>query len=110
MIVGATDETDKQILTLSSPLYNKPSMKRVYYSGYIPVNSYDSRLPALKQAPLVGGRTALQADWLMRFYGFRASEIVDDSYPNLDLEIDPKCMGASASRGISGDINRADTN
>ncbi len=94
LIVGATNESDKEILQLSANLYQRPSMKRVYYSGFIPVNSYDSRLPALKQAPLVRENRLYQADWLMRFYGFRTEEIVDDAYPDLDLEIDPKLAWA----------------
>lgn len=109
MIVGATSETDKEILTLSSLLYKRPSMKRVYYSGFIPVNSYDNRLPALKQAPLVRENRLYQADWLMRFYQFRADEIVDDAYPDLDLEIDPKLSWALRHPEMFPvDINRAD--
>lgn len=109
MIVGATDESDKDILSLSTALYARPSMRRVYYSGFIPVNSYDTRLPALKQAPLVRENRLYQADWLMRFYGFRADEIVDDSYPNLDLEIDPKLAWALRHpEAFPVDINRAD--
>ena len=109
IIIGATDEKDKDILNLSSALYTKPSMKRVYYSGFIPVNSYDKRLPALKQAPLVRENRLYQADWLMRFYGFRASEIVDDSYPDLDLEIDPKLAWALRHpESFPVDLNRAD--
>ena len=109
MIVGATNETDKDILRLSSLLYKRPSMKRVYYSGFIPVNSYDSRLPAIKQAPLVRENRLYQADWLMRFYGFRADEIVDDSYPDLDLEIDPKLAWALRHpEAFPVDINKAD--
>lgn len=109
MIVGATDETDRDILSLSTALYARPSMKRVYYSGFIPVNSYDTRLPALKQAPLVRENWLYQADWLMRFYGFRADEIVDDSYPQLDLEIDPKLAWALRHpASFPVDVNRAD--
>lgn len=109
MIVGATDETDRDILLLSSSLYNRPSMKRVYYSGFIPVNEYDSRLPAIRQAPLVRENRLYQSDWLMRFYGFRAEEIVDDAYPNLDLEIDPKLAWALRHpESFPVDINRAD--
>jgi putative DNA modification/repair radical SAM protein len=94
MIVGATDESDKDILRLSTVLYGRPGMKRVYYSGYIPVNTCDTRLPALPQAPLVRENRLYQADWLMRFYGFRVHEIVDDAFPHLDLEIDPKLAWA----------------
>ncbi len=109
MIVGATEETDRQILELSSSLYQRPSMKRVYYSGFIPVNSYDKRLPALKQVPLVRENRLYQADWLMRFYGFRADEIVDDAYPQLDLEIDPKLAWALRHPEVFPvDLNRAD--
>lgn len=109
MIVGATDETDRDILSLSTALYARPSMKRVYYSGFIPVNSHDTRLPALKQAPLVRENRLYQADWLMRFYGFRADEIVDDSYPHLDLEIDPKLAWALRNpASFPVDVNRDD--
>ncbi len=94
MIVGATAETDKDILRLSSALYARPTMRRVYYSGYVSVNTYDTRLPALKQPPLVRENRLYQADWLMRFYQFKVDEIVDDSYPDLDLEIDPKLAWA----------------
>jgi putative DNA modification/repair radical SAM protein len=109
MIVGATDETDMDILRLATSLYNRPSMKRVYYSGYIHVNSYDNRLPALQQAPLVRENRLYQADWLMRFYGFSASEIADDAFPNLDLEIDPKLAWALRHpEAFPVDVNKAD--
>lgn len=109
MIVGATDETDRDILRLSTDLYGSAGMKRVYYSGFIPVNAYDSRLPALKQAPLVRENRLYQADWLMRFYGFRADEIADDAYPHLDLEIDPKLAWALRHPEVFPvDVNRAD--
>ena len=94
VIVGATSESDKDILFLSSALYGRPTMKRVYYSGYVSVNTYDKRLPALKQPPLVRENRLYQADWLLRFYQFKVDEIVDDSYPDLDLEIDPKLSWA----------------
>ncbi len=94
MIVGATADRDKDILQLSSALYRRPSMKRVYYSGYVPINITDSRLPVLKQPPLVRENRLYQADWLMRFYQFKAEEIADDAYPDLDLEIDPKLAWA----------------
>ena len=77
MIVGATADTDKDILRLSSALYQRPTMKRVYYSGFIPVNDYDNRLPALKQPPLVRENRLYQADWLLRFYEFKVDEIVN---------------------------------
>jgi len=109
MIIGATDETDKQILFTSAVLYNRPTMKRVYYSGYIPVNTYDSRLPSLKQAPLVRENRLYQADWLMRFYEFGVDEIVDEKHPDLDLEIDPKLAWALRNpQHFPVDINKAD--
>lgn len=109
MIIGATDESDKDILQLSTALYQRPSMKRVYYSGYIPINTNDSRLPVLKQAPLVRENRLYQADWLMRFYGFQANEIVDDTFPNLDLEIDPKLAWALRHpEAFPVDLNKAD--
>lgn len=109
MIIGATNENDKQILQTSVALYQQPSMKRVYYSGYIPVNSYDSRLPSLKQAPLVRENRLYQADWLLRFYDFKVDEIVDEKFPDLDLEIDPKLAWALRHpEQFPVDINKAD--
>ena len=109
MIVGATAESDKDILFLSSALYQRPTMKRVYYSGYVSVNTYDTRLPALKQPPLVRENRLYQADWLMRFYQFKVNEIVDDTYPDLDLEIDPKLSWALRHpEQFPVDINKAD--
>lgn len=109
MIVGATDDSDKQILKTSDFLYSQPGMKRVYYSGFIPVNSYDNRLPALKQAPLVRENRLYQSDWLLRFYGFKVDEIVNDQYPDLDLEIDPKLAWALRHpEFFPVDINKAE--
>ena len=109
MIVGATSDSDKDILHLTSALYKRPSMKRVYYSGFVPVNGYDNRLPALKQPPLVRENRLYQADWLLRFYNFKVDEIVDDSYPDLDLEIDPKLAWALRHpEAFPVDIKRAD--
>ncbi|GHU63526.1 putative DNA modification/repair radical SAM protein [Bacteroidia bacterium] len=94
MIIGATPDDDRKILTLADSLYQRPAMKRVYYSGYIPINTYDTRLPALTAPPMVRENRLYQADWLMRFYQFKVDEIVDTAYPNLDLEIDPKLAWA----------------
>ena len=94
MIVGATTESDKDILYLSSSLYQHPTMRRVYYSGYISVNTYDKRLPALKQPPLVRENRLYQADWLLRFYGFRAEELLDEQHPDFNPLVDPKCHWA----------------
>jgi putative DNA modification/repair radical SAM protein len=92
MIVGATAESDRDILQMSSSLYRQPTMRRVYYSGYISVNTYDPRLPNLKQPPLVRENRLYQADWLMRFYHFDVDEITEKE--NLDLEMDPKLAWA----------------
>jgi predicted DNA-binding helix-hairpin-helix protein len=109
MIVGASPETDNDILRVSSALYQRPSMKRVYYSGFVPVNAYDTRLPAIKQTPLVRENRLYQADWLLRFYEFKVNEIVDDSFPNLDLEIDPKLSWALRHpEQFPVDINKAE--
>ena len=109
MIVGATPETDKDILRLSSVLYQRPTMKRVYYSGYVSVNTYDKRLPALKQPPLVRENRLYQADWLLRFYQFKVDEIVNDAYPDLDLEVDPKLSWALRHpEQFPVDVNKAD--
>ena len=109
MIVGATRDSDRDILSMSSMLYRQPSMRRVYYSGYVSVNTYDSRLPVLKQPPLVRENRLYQADWLLRFYHFKVEEIVDDTHPNLDLEIDPKLAWALRHpEAFPVDINTAD--
>ena len=107
VIIGATDETDNQILQLTAKLYKRPSMKRVYYSGFIPVNSYDKRLPVLKEVPRVRENRLYQADWLLRFYDFSVDEIVNDEHPDLDLTIDPKLSWAIRNpQFFPVDINR----
>ncbi len=109
LIIGATNDTDRTILKLSSALYSRRDLKRVYYSGYIPVNTYDSRLPALITPPLRREHRLYQADWLMRFYGFRSDEIVNNENPNLDLELDPKVTFALRNPHLFPvDINTAD--
>lgn len=108
IIVGATDETDQQILQLTSKLYKRPSMKRVYYSGFIPVNSYDKRLPMVNDVPRMRENRLYQADWLLRFYHFNVDEIVNDNHQQLDLEIDPKLSWAIRNPSyFPVDINRA---
>jgi putative DNA modification/repair radical SAM protein len=109
LIIGATNDTDHTILKLSSALYLRRDLKRVYYSGYIPVNSYDNRLPALNTPPLRREHRLYQADWLLRFYGFKANEIVNAENPNLDLELDPKVTWALRNPHLFPvDINTAD--
>lgn len=109
LIIGATNDTDQTILNLSSALYTRRALKRVYYSGYIPVNSYDSRLPALNSPPLRREHRLYQADWLLRFYGFRTDELVTAENPNLDPELDPKVTYALRNPQLFPvDVNKAD--
>lgn len=91
LIVGATPETDLKIIKLSEGLYNTIQLKRVYYSAYIPINN-DKNLPALQSPPpLLRENRLYQADWLLRFYGFKADELLDDENPNFNDFLDPKC-------------------
>ena len=109
VIIGATPDTDNQILHLSSALYQRPTMKRVYYSGYVPVNTNDGRLPALSAPPMLREHRLYQADWLMRFYAFKVDEIVNDRQPQLDLEVDPKLAYALRHPELFPvDVNKAD--
>lgn len=93
LIVGATDETDLSLVKLSANLYESMKLKRVYYSAYVHVNT-DSRLPLLNETPLLRENRLYQADWLMRFYGFKADEILDESNPFFDPSLDPKAAWA----------------
>lgn len=109
LIIGASPESDHQILSLATSLYQEQQLKRVYYSGFLPVNAYDQRLPALKEPPLVRENRLYQSDWLMRFYFFKADEIVNSLHPNLDLDIDPKLSYALRNLHLYPiDINKAD--
>lgn len=109
LIVGASPETDRQIILLSSGLYKNQNLKRVYFSGYLPVNEYDKRLPAITRPPLVRENRLYQSDWLMRFYHFRAEEILNEDQPFLDLDVDPKLGYALRNMHLFPvDINRAD--
>ena len=109
LIIGASPESDHQILSLATSLYQEQQLKRVYYSGFLPVNAYDQRLPALKEPPLVRENRLYQSDWLMRFYFFKADEIVNPLHPNLDLDIDPKLSYALRNLHLYPiDINKAD--
>lgn len=90
MVIGATPDTDKDILFKADSLYSHYSLKRVYYSGYVPISA-DGRLPGVgTPPPVVREHRLYQTDWLMRFYGFKVGEIVSDAHPALDLDIDPK--------------------
>lgn len=109
MIVGATGESDRDIMYSANFFYNKFEMKRVYYSGYIPV-AEDSRLPALgTEVPMMRENRLYQTDWLLRFYGFDVRELLNDQYQNLDMDIDPKLSWALRNLDqFPIDINRAD--
>lgn len=89
LIVGASKETDLNILNLSENLYNKMNLKRVYYSAYVPVNT-DKNLPTIKNPPTLREHRLYQGDWLLRFYGFKASELLSHKNPNFDINFDPK--------------------
>ncbi len=109
MVIGATPETDFQILHLANGFYKKMNLKRVYYSGYVPI-SHDNRLPAIgTPVPMIRENRLYQADWLLRFYGFDVREIVDVENPHLDLDIDPKLSWAMRNLHLFPvDINKAD--
>lgn len=109
MVIGATPESDMQILLMANQFYKKMELKRVYYSGYVPISS-DYRLPAIgTPVPMVRENRLYQADWLMRFYGFKVGEIVNPEHPHLDMDIDPKLSWALRNLQVFPvDINRAD--
>ena len=109
MVIGATPESDMEILGIANYFYDKMNMKRVYYSGYVPISN-DNRLPALgSPVPVMRENRLYQADWLMRFYGFKVDEIVNPMYPLLDLEVDPKLGWALRNLDLFPvDINLAD--
>ena len=98
MIVGASPESDGQIVRLTQALYKNYRLKRVYYSSYIPTNTLNKNLPATPVG-LLREHRLYQADWLMRFYGFTAEEIVDEN-SNLPTEYDPKCAWALRNMGF----------
>lgn len=109
MVIGATPETDLEILFLAQGFYKHMNMRRVYYSGYVPVSN-DNRLPAIgTPVPMIRENRLYQADWLMRFYGFKVNEIVDKENPLLDMDIDPKLAWALRNPGLFPiDINKID--
>jgi len=108
VIIGASPETDQQILKLSSGLYKTMGLRRVFYSAYVPVNR-DQRLPELPIPPLLREHRLYQADWLMRFYQFGVDELFAGGAGNLDAELDPKVMWALHHLDLFPlDVNRAD--
>lgn len=109
MVIGATSESDWQILKLSDAFYKGMNLKRVYYSGYVPISN-DNRLPAMgTPVPMVRENRLYQADWLMRFYGFNVDELVSPEDPHLDMQIDPKLNWALKNLDqFPVDINKVD--
>jgi len=89
MIVGATRETDLEIMSRSASLYDNYYLKRVFYSAYVPVNK-DNLLPSLNHPPLIRENRLYQADWLLRFYNFKVDDLLDIKNPNFNILLDPK--------------------
>jgi len=108
MIVGASPESDRHILKLAEALYGRFHLKRVFYSAYVPLND-DRLLPPIgTKPPLLREHRLYQADWLLRFYGFKADELLDERRPNLDPGLDPKCNWAVGHLDqFPLDVNRA---
>lgn len=109
VIVGATPESDYQIVTVAESLYKKFALKRVFYSAFIKVNE-DKDLPALPGGPpLLREHRLYQADWLLRFYGFEANELLSEERPNFNILLDPKCDWALRHLELFPvEINKAD--
>lgn len=97
LIVGATPESDFKIINLSQNLYDKFALKRVYYSAYVPVVKNDKYLPEISHPPMIREHRLYQADWLLRFYGFKADELLKNKDDNFDLNYDPKTQWALAN-------------
>ncbi|MDR2517367.1 MAG: putative DNA modification/repair radical SAM protein [Spirochaetaceae bacterium] len=111
IIVGASGETDRQIITLSGALYRKFGLRRVYYSAFTPPRggANDSRLPEIAGPPIVREHRLYQADWLLRFYHFSPDEILDEAAPQLDTRLDPKTAWAlKHPERFPLEVNRAD--
>lgn len=107
MIVGATPTPDLDILQTASTLYSNYKLRRVYYSAFSPIPHADKRLPS-KTPPLLREHRLYQADWMLRFYGFKVDDIVSNAFPNLDIEVDPKTAWALRHPGcFPVDINKA---
>lgn len=107
LIVGATPDSDRTILRLSQALYDKVELKRVYYSAYVPAVT-GPNLPAIAKPPLLREHRLYQADWLLRFYQFKADEILTDEAPDFDLDLDPKaCWALRHPEFFPVGVNRA---
>jgi putative DNA modification/repair radical SAM protein len=109
MIIGATKESDYQIMSVAESLYDNFDLKRVFYSAFMNVNQ-DIRLPSTESGPpLLREHRLYQADWLLRFYGFKAMELLDEERPNFNILLDPKCDWALRHLELFPvEINRAD--
>jgi putative DNA modification/repair radical SAM protein len=109
MVIGATPESDMEIMYSADQYYKSFGLKRVYYSGYIPI-SHDTRMPVIgTQPPLLRENRLYQTDWLMRFYGFGVQELLNPKNPHLDTDIDPKLSWALRNLDqFPVDINTAD--
>jgi len=99
MIIGATPETDLQIMRLAEGLYNRYRLRRVYYTAYMPVGT-SALLPKYEKAPLLREHRLYQCDWMIRWYGFKTDELLSEENPNLDPLLDPKCNWAMKNLGI----------
>jgi putative DNA modification/repair radical SAM protein len=107
MVIGATPASDAEILATANSLYARHRLRRVYYTAYSPIQSADPRLPA-RAPPLAREHRLYQADWLVRFYGFRSDELTVAAEPNLPLDLDPKLAWALRNRAFFPvDVNRA---
>lgn len=108
MIIGATPDPDVKILRLTEGLYKRFGMRRVFYSAYVPVSNHPA-LPRSVRPPLLREHRIYQADWLLRFYGFKADELLDDTHCNFDTQLDPKCDWALRNLHMFPiEINKAD--
>ena len=108
MIIGATNETDRQILTLTAALYERYRLKRVFYSAYIPVNDARALPPVGTPPPLWREHRLYQADWLLRFYGFSSEELFHGTEGRLHPYLDPKCHWALRHKDMFPlEVNRA---
>lgn len=109
MIIGATGESDLQIVSVAEALYQQFSLKRVFYSAFVPVNE-DKDLPSIEEKPpLLREHRLYQADWLIRYYGFQAEELLSEKRPNFNVFLDPKCDWAVGHLDyFPVEINQAD--
>ncbi len=110
LIIGATPDSDYKIMALAENMYDRLSMKRVYYSAYVPLNQ-DTLLPAIKDPPLLRENRLYQADWLLRFYGFKVEDLLNEDQQNFNTLLDPKADWAIRNLDqFPIEINKADYN